>query len=197
MPPSRNHTRCGELTSPRRLQQQGRRNSSHAFTQLPLTTIPLIQARQSRAKSAAAHKNNPKKMRPKRSSFAITLSLSLSLSSLCVWVKMVWLVSSVWKGRRPTGQNSWAASDSDWACSVERVNGLLDRNHGLQFKGLGWGFSIKRGEKGLLDRNYGLQFIGLCWGFQCEKGVKKDYWTEFMACNSRGCDGAFQCERGN
>jgi hypothetical protein len=34
-------------------------------------------------------------------------------------------------------------------------------------------FSVKRGEKGLLDRNDGLHFKGLCWGFQCEKGVKR------------------------
>jgi hypothetical protein len=135
MPPSRNHTRCGELTSPRRLQQQGRRNSSHAFVQLPLTTIPLIEAQQSRAKSAAAHKNNPKKMRP-NARLLQSLSLSLSLSSLCVWVKMgVVRVFGV-KGEWPTGQNSWPASDSDWACSVERGNGLLNRNDGLQFKGL-------------------------------------------------------------
>jgi len=69
-----------------------------------------------------------------------------------------------------------ACNSRGWAgvFSVKRgKKGLLDRNHGLQFKGLGWGFSIKRGEKSLLDRNYGLQFIGLCWGFQCEKGVKR------------------------
>ncbi len=34
-------------------------------------------------------------------------------------------------------------------------------------------FSVKRGGKGLLDRNDGLQFKGLCWGFLCEKGVKR------------------------
>ncbi len=33
-------------------------------------------------------------------------------------------------------------------------------------------FSVKRGQKGLLDRNDGLHFKGLYWGFQCEKGVK-------------------------
>jgi hypothetical protein len=175
MPPSRNHTRCGELTSPRRLQQQGRRNSSHAFVQLPLTTIPLIQARQSRAKSAVTHNNNPNKMRPKRSSFAITLSLSLSLSlfALCL------------------GEDGRA-----WFLRCERGDGLLDRIHGLQATVIGlavrkgetaswtemmacnsrgWAgvFSVKRGEKGLLDRNDGLQFKALGWGFQCKKGRKR------------------------
>jgi len=70
------------------------------------------------------------------------------------------------KGKRPPGQKSWPA-----------------------IQGAVIGFSVKKGEKGLLDRNHGLQFKGLGWGFQCKKGPKKAYWTEIMACNSRGWAG--------
>jgi hypothetical protein len=145
MPPSRNHTRFGELTSPRRLQQQGRRNSSHAFVQLPLfhwsKLDNLVQNPPPRT-IIIQIKCDPNA----RTLQSLSLSFSLSLRSVFGW-RWAWLVSSVWKGRRPTGQNSWPANDCDWACSVERGNGLLDRNDGLQFKGLWSGFQCKEGLK--------------------------------------------------
>jgi len=87
------------------------------------TTIPLIQARQSRAKSAVTHNNNPNKMRPKRSYFAISLSLSLSLSlfALCL-------------GEDGRG----------WCLRCERGDGLLDRIHGLQATVIG--LAVWKGE---------------------------------------------------
>ncbi len=131
MPPSRSHTRCGELTSPRRLQQQGRRNSSHAFVQLPLfhwsKLDNLVQNPPPRT-IIIQIKCDPNA----RTLQSLSLSLSLSLSSLCVWVKMgvvgvfgvkgetaywtefmackrLWLGLQCGKGKRPPGQKWWPA----------------------------------------------------------------------------------------